>query len=108
MSSILCIYAAEPKFPATDQHPDAARYVVGPYLVDAIGEPTAAEVDVVLNKDAGAPDRLAASAIDGMDRLQFEHLFELENRMRAQEGLGEITRAQYRTALINRWKQLNP
>lgn len=52
-------------------------------------------------------DRKAAFAVDGIDRLQFEHLFDLENRMRAQEGIAQITRAQYRTALINRWKQLN-
>jgi hypothetical protein len=52
-------------------------------------------------------DMRAMRAIDGLDRLQFEHLFDLENRMRAQEGLGEITKVQYRNALINRWKAIN-
>lgn len=52
-------------------------------------------------------DELAVRHVDAIDRLQFEHLFDLENRMRAQESLGAITRAQYRTALINRWKTLN-
>jgi hypothetical protein len=53
-------------------------------------------------------DRRAALAIDGVDRLQFEHLFDLENRLRALEGLPTVTRAQYRQALMNRWKLLNP
>ena len=50
MTQIRCIYSAEPKFPATDQHPDAVRYQVGKNWVDAIGgEPTQAEIDAVLN-----------------------------------------------------------
>jgi len=53
-------------------------------------------------------DSDAAGAIDGMDRLQFEHLFDLENRMRAQESQPQITRAQYRNALIAKWKTLHP
>jgi hypothetical protein len=53
-------------------------------------------------------DRDAIAAIDGIDRLQFEHLFDLENRTRTIEGQPTITRAQYRQALINRWKALNP
>lgn len=45
MSLIRCVYTEEPDFPATDQHPDAVRYVVGEYFVDAIGdEPTLADV----------------------------------------------------------------
>ena len=45
MSTIRCIYSAEPNFPATDQHPDAVRYQVAGVWVDAIdGEPTEAEV----------------------------------------------------------------
>lgn len=40
----------QPKFPATDQHPNAVRYLVGGYYVDAIGgEPTESEVQAVLN-----------------------------------------------------------
>jgi hypothetical protein len=47
--SIRCIYTEEPNFPATDQHPDALRYKVGPVWVDAVGgEPTQADVDAVL------------------------------------------------------------
>jgi putative heme iron utilization protein len=56
---------------------------------------------------AALKDQDAAFAIDGIDRLQFEHLFDLENRTRAIEGQPQITRAQYRNALINRWKALN-
>lgn len=40
--------------------------------------------------------------IGTMDQLQFEWLFDLENRMRAQEGVQAVTRAQVRTALRNR------
>jgi hypothetical protein len=57
--------------------------------------------------EANSLDIRAARAVDGIDRLQFEHLFDLENRTRVLEGLGQITRAQYRNALINRWKSLN-
>ena len=57
MSTIRCIYFDDaPRFPATDQHPDAVRYTVRSdslgrdVVVDAIGgKPTAAEVDAVLN-----------------------------------------------------------
>ena len=50
MSTIRCIYTSAPKFPATDQHPDAVRYQVGGLFVDAIGgEPTLAEVDAILS-----------------------------------------------------------
>ena len=37
MSTIRVIYEAEPDFPPTDQHPQAVRYQVGEYWVDAIG-----------------------------------------------------------------------
>lgn len=53
-------------------------------------------------------DLRAGRVVDAIDRLQFEHLFDLENRTRALEGKAPITRAQYRTALMNRWKELNP
>ena len=52
-------------------------------------------------------DLRAARAIDSIDRLQFEHLFDLENRTRILELKAPITVAQYRQALINRWKALN-
>jgi hypothetical protein len=55
MSTIRCIYHnGPPNFPATDQHPDAVRYTVGPYVVDAVGEPTLAEVEVALGLDAAS------------------------------------------------------
>jgi hypothetical protein len=47
--TIRCVYSEEPSFPATDQHPDAVRYQVGGYWVDAIGgEPTLGEVEAVV------------------------------------------------------------
>lgn len=53
MSTIRCIYSAEPNFPATDQHPTAVRYRVGQLIVDAIGGlPTQAEIDAALGNDA--------------------------------------------------------
>lgn len=81
------------------------RWENGAWVVDA--------PDVLL-------DRKAAAVIDGMDRLQFEHLFALENDLRsvhawintktpgtyANADAVQITRAQYRNALINRWKAL--
>lgn len=53
-------------------------------------------------------DARAVGAIDSVDRLQFEVMFDMENRMRAREGIAAVSRAAYRTALINRWKALNP
>jgi hypothetical protein len=106
MSTIRCIYTSEPKFPATDQHPDAVRYQVGNLFVDAVGgQPTQAEIDALVSP---SQDTRAGLAIDAVDRLQFEIAFDMENRMRAREGLSAVTKSQYRTALINRWKQLNP
>lgn len=65
MSTIRCIYhAGEPSFPATDQHPDAVRYFIGQYVVDAIGgEPTPAEVDAVVNRPP-----IDLSDIDNLER----------------------------------------
>lgn len=46
---IRCVYSEEPAFPATDQHPDAVRYVIGGFWVDAIGgEPSAEDVQAIL------------------------------------------------------------
>lgn len=46
MSQIVAVYSAEPDFPASDQHPEAARYGLGGVWVDAVGgEPTQGEVD---------------------------------------------------------------
>ena len=56
MSTIRVIHETEPPFPATDQHPDAQRYRVGDYYVDAIGgEPTLAEVIAVLHPSIAYP-----------------------------------------------------
>jgi hypothetical protein len=69
----------------------------------------AAEEAAKTASDAAAtdPDNQGAAAVDAQDRLLFEVCFDMENRMRAREGKGAITRAQYRDALIARWKQLN-
>jgi hypothetical protein len=53
-------------------------------------------------------DKRAERFIDGIDRLQFEHLFNLENRTRVLEARSQITKAQYRDMLIVKWKELNP
>lgn len=50
MNKMLWTYQKKPNFPATDQHPDAKRYMVAGYVVDAVGgEPTEAEVEAHLN-----------------------------------------------------------
>lgn len=81
MSAIRVIYhpvdgvAREPNFPATDQHPDAVRYLVGLYYVDAIGgAPTQAEVDAVLNPraPAGADAMLSRQRDEVVDALDAE------------------------------------
>ena len=62
MSTIRCVYQSLPPFPATDQHPDAVRYVIasamapiGVYWVDAIGgEPTVVEVEAIVKPAARA------------------------------------------------------
>jgi hypothetical protein len=67
--TIRCVYDSEPSFPATNQHPDAVRYVVGAYYVDAIGaEPTVQEVlDFLRPPSATAEaERIAAIQADAM------------------------------------------
>ena len=46
MSTLRVIYEAEPDFPPSAHHPDAVRYQVGEFWVDAVGD--AAEVDKAL------------------------------------------------------------
>lgn len=53
-------------------------------------------------------DKRAVRAIAGVDRLQFEMLFNHENRVRVLEGQAAVTVVQFRDALIARWKALNP
>ena len=65
MSTIRAIYAAEPEFPATDQHPDAVRYEIGGRWVDAIGgPPTQEEIDAF-----GKPTRWLVPKLLIVDRL---------------------------------------
>jgi hypothetical protein len=45
------IYEDEPDFPPTVHHPDAVRYQVGDYWVDAVGgKPAEDEVDKILGE----------------------------------------------------------
>lgn len=68
MSTIRCIFDQEPTFPATDQHPDAARYQVGGRWVDAIGgQPTQAEVDAILNPPPLTLDELESAAVAALN-----------------------------------------
>lgn len=69
-------------------------------------EETAALAQKAAWDEENTQDKRAARAVDGIDRLQFEHLFDLENRTRVLEGKSLITREQYRNALIARWKTL--
>jgi len=51
MSILRVIYEYEPDFPPTVHHPDAVRYRVGEYWVDAVGgQPAQDEVDQTLGK----------------------------------------------------------
>ena len=75
-------------------------------------EYTQAELDAIAATKAdwdaaNTLDIRAVRAIDGIDRLQFEHLFDLENRTRVLELKTPISKEQYRNALIARWKALN-
>ena len=58
---ICAVYEREPEFPASDQHPDAKRYVIGRWVVDATGGcPTDQEVDATVHPPkAASGDRLA-------------------------------------------------
>lgn len=74
MRQIRCFYEIDPGFPATDQHPDAARYPinVGVFrFVDAVGgEPTAEEIAAVLAPPAvelTPAEKLAAFLRDNPD-----------------------------------------
>ena len=77
--SIRCVYSADPGFPATDQHPDCVRAVIGVHVVDYIGTlPTQAEVDLFINppptqdqQDAEAARQYAKlAALRGMTPAQ--------------------------------------
>lgn len=51
-------------------------------------------------------DAKANEGVDRMDRFQFEVAFDMENRMRVRESKAQITRAQYRNALIAAYKAM--
>lgn len=70
-------------------------------------EEAAALARTALEAAANTPDAKAARFVDAVDRLWFEVNFDQENRVRAQESKAQITRIQYRDALIARWKTLN-
>jgi hypothetical protein len=79
-------------------------------------------VDQAVRPPAPTKDELAAAASDSLDRLQFDVMFTAENNMREVRSwinvlrpgtftaaqAAQITAAQYRNALIARWKVLNP
>jgi hypothetical protein len=90
---------------------DAQGKVIGCF---AVRQPGVAEEllpntspDILAFLAPATQDQRAAAAVDNTDRLQFEVLFDHENRTRVLEIKPQITRAQFRDALINRWKQLN-
>lgn len=73
MSQIRCVYSQEPNFPATDQHPDAVRYIVAGYLVDAIGgEPTEAEVLAFLNPEPTPQQKIAKMEREGIPEQKID------------------------------------
>lgn len=72
---------------------------------------TQAEIDAALalkaQQDAyNSIDNVATRAIDAVDRLWFEVNFNQENRIRVLEGKPQVTKAQYRDALIAVYKSL--
>ena len=62
--------------------------------------PESADAQPTLNE-------IAADEVDSRDRLLFEINFDQENRIRQLEGRQTVTRAAYRGALIQAWKDLN-
>ena len=61
---IIAIYSEQPGFPVSDQHPEARRYEIGGFVVDALGgAPTEAEVSAVMTPPPSA-------AVDPVTRLQ--------------------------------------
>lgn len=109
----------EDEFVARIRQKDVPAGAVGVQVIDTSIIPSdrthrrawrlnAGVIEVDANVVQQLKDADAIKAIDGVDRLQFEHLFRLENRTRVLEGKLQITKAQYRDALIAEWKTLNP
>jgi hypothetical protein len=73
MTTIRVIYEAEPDFPPTDQHPDAVRYQVGEYWVDAIG-----------CEAGGAPAGEVDQVLEDLGRLLYQERREARERMAQQ------------------------
>lgn len=83
--------------------------VLAGYLANDVEEKTVTDSEYTSLLLALRPsqDERAAAYVDSFDHLQFEVMFDMENRMRTREGSAQITRTQYRAALVNRWKTLN-
>ncbi len=65
MTTIRTVYSQDPNFPATDQHPDAVRYQVGGYWVDAIGgQPSQADLDAFFAPSVSAQAKVQAFLAD--------------------------------------------
>jgi len=104
--TIFAIYASEPKFPATDQRPDAQRFVVGKVWVDADVQPTQADVDAIIAPDSAA---LAAGDLKAMNAALLEPgslvralglvMFAEINKLRVKTGDAPYTLNQFKAAL---------
>lgn len=78
----------------------ALRKKTGP--VTSVGASQVTDTYTVVDLSAQELDDIKTAKVSAIDMLQFEVAFDMENRMRAKESLGAITRVQYRTALKNR------
>lgn len=86
VSEIRVVYTAEPNFPATDQHPDAKRYKVNQYWVDAVGKetPTIADVEALLHPPITLEADQQFDAVAFLDLLtdaEYEKLIEAAGDM---------------------------
>lgn len=103
MSTIRCVYEQDPGFPATDQHPSAARFQisVGRWrFCDAIGgQPSQAELDAFLGTDAAGQAQAARLATDAADLAAAK----IDNAIMA---LVNSTPAQLRTFAQNNFPSL--
>jgi hypothetical protein len=90
---------------------DLSSRVIGCYaqLQSGIAEQFLADdhPDVLAFFAPKTQDERAAMAVDAKERLAFEIDYDQESRLRVIEGKVPITKAQYRDALIARWKTLN-
>lgn len=99
---------------AKDVPPDATNVIVADASVLPVSREKrrawridAGQVVVDDQVEAAYYEQDAIKAIDGIDLLQFAHLFNIENRVRALESKAAVTKVQYRDALIALWKSLN-